>query len=694
MNSFLRLRSITASRRQWRGNISLLVVLLAGLPRSVLAVAGDELTELSLEQLMDVSIVSASRFTQKASEVASAVTVITRAEIQQYGWRNIAEALRSVPGFFIHNGRDYDYIGARGFARPQDYNSRVLLLIDGYRTNDSLYDMAYVGTEQLIDIDLVERIEVVRGPGSSVYGGNALFGVINVITRTAEQIDGVEVGAGLASYNSRAGRVTYGGRSKNGVELVASVSGMKSDGPNLYFPEFDAPETNFGRTSKTDSDSNSRFFTRLSYAGLSLTAAGSQREKGVGSGAYGSVFGDPSNKVTDSQAYVDLAYTRSLSTENEVSGRLYWGNYNFNWPANYGDPPVLNQDKGDASWWGSELKWVSSWSPRNKLVSGVEYQSNYQQKQWNYDSDPYQPYLNDLRSNQRFGFFLQNDFQWTESLNISLGARYDKISDFSGELSPRLGMVYRSSEQTLWKLQYGTAFRAPNAYERFYDFPGSQTGNPSGLQPEKIATYGAGVEHYLAKQTRLAVTAYYYKMSNLIEQVATNVPANPPESDAEGEEAVEADVSLLQYVNVGTVTARGLELEAEHQFDNSARVRLSLDLLQTKNAAGKQLTNSPQAMVKLLGWAPLPWLKLRLGVDAQWLDSRKTDLGTVPSYGVTNVTLLKPTLSKSGWQLSASVFNLFDHKYADPAAFDTTVPTRDRFEQNGRTFRVKAIYHF
>lgn len=269
---------LAATRPAWRLNASLIALLLTGVNHG--ARANQDLTELSLEQLMDVSIVSASRFSQKLSDVPSAVTVITRGDIQQYGWRTLAEAVRSVPGFFIHSDRTYDYVGARGFARPQDYNSRVLLLIDGQRTNDAVFDMAYVGTEQLIDIDLVDRIEVVRGPGSSVYGGNALFGVINIITRKASQIDGVELGAAYSSFNTIYGRATYGKRLDNGAEVLASVSGMNSKGPDLSFPEFNAPETNFGRTSGTAFDRNSRFYASLSQEGLSLTAAASQRQNG------------------------------------------------------------------------------------------------------------------------------------------------------------------------------------------------------------------------------------------------------------------------------------------------------------------------------------------------------------------------------------------------------------------------------
>ncbi|HNH24649.1 MAG TPA: TonB-dependent receptor [Accumulibacter sp.] len=618
---------------------------------------------------------SASRFEQKVSKIASSVTVISREEIQQHGWRTLAQALRSVPGFYIHYDRNYDYIGARGFARPQDYNSRILLLIDGYRTNDPLYDQAYVGSEQLLDIDLVERIEVVRGPGSSVYGGNAIFGVVNIITRAASEINGFESAAGWASHHSREGRLTYGRRAENGVELLASLSGSSSDGPGLYFPEYDTPANNYGRTTGTDFDRHRSIFARLSYDGWRLTAAASRRVKGAPSGAYGANFDDPANTVNDTQAYVDLAYQRPLSENAQLSGRLYWGDYVSDWLANYSSPPVFNHDRGKANWWGSEIKLVNAWSPDNQLVSGIEYQVNYRLKQWNYDVDPYQLYLDEQQRRRRFGFFLQNDFQWTDALNVSLGARLDKISGAAVKLTPRLGLVYRSSAETIWKMQYGTAFRTPNAYESHYQIPGFQSVNPDGLAPEKITTYEAGIEHYLSRQTRLAATFYFYKLDGLLETAP----------DPSG---------LLQYVNSGTVKAAGIELEAEHQFDNRARLRLSVDLQKTRDAAGNTLTNSPQTVAKFLAWQPLPWFGLQLGSEGQWLSRRKTELGTtVPSYGIVNLTLLKPQTSH-GWQFSAGVNNLFDRRYADPASRDLTLPDRDRFAQNGRTFQVKAVFRY
>ncbi|HTQ50384.1 MAG TPA: TonB-dependent receptor plug domain-containing protein, partial [Candidatus Acidoferrales bacterium] len=152
------------------------------------------MTELPLESLMQIEVpkvFSASKFEQKATEAPSSTTVITSDEIQRYGYRTLADILASVQGFYISYDRDYDFLGARG-VNLGDFNSRILLLVNGHRINNDLNDAAYIDTAFLLDVDLIDRVEIIRGPGSVLYGNNAFFGVINVITRQGKQVDGVE----------------------------------------------------------------------------------------------------------------------------------------------------------------------------------------------------------------------------------------------------------------------------------------------------------------------------------------------------------------------------------------------------------------------------------------------------------------------------------------------------------------------
>ena len=145
-------------------------------------------------------------------EAPASVTLITAKDIQEHGYRTLAAVLQSVRGFFVTNDRNYSSLGVRGFLRPGDFNSRVLLLVDGHRLNDDVYDQAMIGTEFPIDVDLIERIEVIRGPVSSLYGSNALFGVINIFTKRRRDLAGLQLAASAASFNTKQGRISYGGQ--------------------------------------------------------------------------------------------------------------------------------------------------------------------------------------------------------------------------------------------------------------------------------------------------------------------------------------------------------------------------------------------------------------------------------------------------------------------------------------------------
>lgn len=222
----------------------------------------DELTRLPIEQLLDMPVYSASKFDQKMSEAPSAVSVVTAQEIRDFGYRSLADILKSVRGLYVTYDRNYSYLGVRGFSRPGDYNTRVLLLLNGYRINDNVYDQAFIGNEFPVDVDLIERVEFVPGPGSAVYGTNAFFGVINVITKKGVDISGVQAAAEIGGSDRRGGRLTYGRRSASGVDVLLSLSGLNDRGHDLHFAEFDHAETNFGVAHDLDYDRKKTLFAR------------------------------------------------------------------------------------------------------------------------------------------------------------------------------------------------------------------------------------------------------------------------------------------------------------------------------------------------------------------------------------------------------------------------------------------------
>jgi iron complex outermembrane receptor protein len=242
---------------------------------------GHDLTQLDLQQLMNLNVETASRFPQKRSEAPSAVTVISSADIKAYGYRTLAEILSSISGLYMRYDTLYTYIGVSGFGRPGDYNSRVLLLIDGYRANDSVYNTAPLGTDFLLDVDLIERVEFVPGPGSAVYGSNAFFGVINVITRTARSMAGAQASVEVGDFGTTKGRVSYGRQFENGSNLLMSASGYQSRGEDLQFPILDRPNSSLGAPPGANFDEYKSAFLKYSVDGFRLEAAYSTRKKGA-----------------------------------------------------------------------------------------------------------------------------------------------------------------------------------------------------------------------------------------------------------------------------------------------------------------------------------------------------------------------------------------------------------------------------
>jgi outer membrane receptor protein involved in Fe transport len=628
----------------------------------------DALAELSLEQLMDVKITSASKFSQKASEAPASVSVLTAEDFRAYGWRTLADALASVRGFYVTYDRAYSFLGARGFQPVGDYNSRVLLLIDGYRFNDNIFDQAQTGREFGLEADLIERIEIVRGPSSSVYGGNAFFGVVNVITKPAAVIGGThggELSGGIGSYGAQETRASFGKTFPSGARLVLSANRYESDGPTLAFPG--EASTGGAPVANTDREKGNGFFAKFEDGGFRVNFMHSDRQKGVTGGLYG-VPVDPRNFTRDSHSFIDASYSRTVGAL-EWTGRLSYSEYRYDGDYYY-DPAIVSRDVANGRWWNAELKGVTAFG-RHKLVLGLEFQNNSRQDQSNFDVEPYTLYLDDRRHSQRTGVFVQDDFALNEHLTFSGGLRYDHYDYGDAELNPRLGLIYRMSDRTVGKLLYGTAFRPPNAFESHYSFTGLYAANPN-LQPESITTYEAVLETTPADNLQLIATLFEYRIKNLL------LPGIDPVS------------GLAQFQNLGKASAEGIEFETAYAWESRARLRASYALQRSKDYMGNTLSNSPRQLAKLNVSVAFSEA-LRAGLEAQYVGSRHTEISAIPGYTLVHLTLGSEH-SWKGVDVQATVRNVLDKRHFHPA--DLADPTRDMLEQNGRTILGKAVFRF
>ncbi len=193
----------------------------------------EALGTMSLEELMQMridTVYGASKYEQKVTRAPASVTIVTADDISRFGYRTLAEALRSIRGLYVSDDRNYSYLGTRGFLRPGDYNSRILMLIDGHRVNDNVYDGAYFGREAPVAVDMIERIEFVRGPSSPIYGSSAFFGIVNIVLKHAQDIDGAGDPAAGGSLGAREGTFQLGNTSASGVESTLAGSWFESRG--------------------------------------------------------------------------------------------------------------------------------------------------------------------------------------------------------------------------------------------------------------------------------------------------------------------------------------------------------------------------------------------------------------------------------------------------------------------------------
>jgi len=257
-----------------------------------------DLASLPLDQLLGMEVSGASKFASTLADTAAAVTVVSAAEIRALGCRTLADVLATVKGVTISTDRSYSYIGVRGFYAPGDYNTRVLLLIDGNRVNDALYDQAYIGSELPIDLALLDRVEFIPGQGSAIYGANALFGVINLVTRRPEAGAPAIAEATIGTHGARRVRLedTFASTGGTVIRLAASSGGVQ--GQDV---QFQGAVTRHG-----DFEQRSAFSLDARHGGWALSLVQSHRTRG-NPAILDTLPGDGRTRNIDNQGLYDLS---------------------------------------------------------------------------------------------------------------------------------------------------------------------------------------------------------------------------------------------------------------------------------------------------------------------------------------------------------------------------------------------------
>jgi outer membrane receptor protein involved in Fe transport len=619
-----------------------------------MAAAAADLLSMPIEQLMQVTVVSASRYEQRASELAAAPQVIDAVQIRRFGYRTLLEILNHFGGTHVQSDGVYGRIGVRGFLRPGDYNARILLLVDGQRINEPAYDSAYLGNEALVDVALIERVEFVPGPGSSVYGSNALFGVVNVVTRKPADAPAASVGLRVGDPAQAEGIASIAFDGPGGGRGYAALSGSFERGRLNDAQSLGASSPDARDASGHARDTNTRFFSRYDVGSFGLMLGHVRRDVRPHNGVYLSDPVDPAQTNVDQLTLAGATSRWAASDVLQIDSSLMLGRYVYRAEFDYDTASAtryLFSDDIDARWVALDTRAIYRWSASQVLVAGVAWQHSSDIRFVSTDIQTQERGLDKTVGLRRIGAFAQNDSRIGDDWNLSLGARVDRDNAQHAVFSPRLGLVWRPAASSVLKLQAGSAFRSPNAGEREYGTAALGYKPNRNLSEERLKSTELTLEHAFSERFTLRSTAFRYRFSDLINVEADSVD------------------TLIWSVNQQGATVKGLQLDLNYAGTGGWSVRGSIVRQNGSDAQGEHLPYSPHMLVKADAvWplAPQWWLALRAGYTGQ----QHTPDG---SFGGTTLFNAALTTEVEKSRFTLTVDNLGDK--------DVRYPVTDEFVQ-------------
>jgi outer membrane receptor for ferrienterochelin and colicins len=483
-------------------------------------------------------VVGAAKREQSLGSVASAVTVVSGDRLRRFGYRTVAEALRSVAGLYVVDDRMSSRLGIRGLQLLGDFNTRILVLIDGATLNEPWNQFVGIGEDLPVSIDDIDRVEVVRGPVSSVYGTNAFFGIINVVTIGADRSSRSYGRASLGSFGTYGAGAGFAAGSVN-RQLRGSVAYQTRRGEALDVPEL--------RTSADGGESlNASLVAHYDGAFAQVRAYRKVRE--LAGAPYGTVIDDRRNQNVDQMIMAEGGYTRDLSKHVTLSARGYLNRYQFQDYLVY-EPSPNFRDIGDSTWFGAELRAHFKLLDHDLLgaTTGLELTSNDVTSHSFAVGDEANGITIPTRFNAQ-GVYTEVDSTLRPWLSLSGGFRFDRNSLFEDKLSPRLALLLHDGERYGLKLLYARGFRNPSPIEAFFQDGMNVIANPM-LRPETIASYEAVLWGRPVTGMNLRFSAFRWDLGQLLQQQAVVVDG----------------VEQLQFQNVAEARSQGFEAEASYR---------------------------------------------------------------------------------------------------------------------------------
>jgi len=657
-------------------------------------------TRLDVVLVESEEVVAASRVSEQVEDAPSSVSLIGERELSTFASPTIAEAVRGVPGIYLSDDRSYVTLGMRGLGRLGSYGNRLLVTYDGQPMNDNWIGSSYVGYDGLTDLGDVQRIEVVRGPGSVLYGTNALSGVINVVSQNNAEPG---VSAGISTNQSGVARARVRGDVKFGKEAGAwaSVAIGRGNGREFYFPEYvGSPGAADGIARDVDGFQAGTFRGRAFWKFVSLQWSAHSYEKHLPTAEFATLFNDSRTKQKDARSYVELRAEPRLSDKVTMLSRLHWNHYTFR--GQYARDPAeggVEVDTYRGSWLGIEERLEFTPLPYLRLTLGGEGQLHYQVEQ--HGSDDGGTFLDDTGSNGRpfqvGALYALADATLSSRAQLSVGARLDAYSTFGSSLNPRAALIVKPYAAGNSKLIVGKAFRAPSIYELYYNDNGHTQVQSPYLRPESL--YSVELEHAHRISASLVATANGYAnyAAHLISPMGLSTEAEP-----------------LHYQNENSpLVVLGGEVGLRREFRQGAMFALSYGFAVSRflqsNGAGDLFSFAKATDKRSVANAPVHLASAKAVIPiinrALNLASRLTITGprfdryentSDPSQGKTGTAVIADLVfsgeeSRYGVRYAFGVYNALDWRYSVPVS---TEFTQRSIVQDGRSFMASLDVKF
>lgn len=618
-------------------------------------------------------VAAASRSALTVDEAPASVTVITRDELKAFGYQTLPEALQAVRGLFLTDDRIYTYVGVRGFQPGGDLNTRILVLWDGHPINDVWAGQGYVGRDFEADLSGIERIEVVRGPASLLFGTGAFFGVINVVPRARVGGDKhVEAVVGTGAQNGVKARLT-GSLGGDHQSLMLSGVGFWSNGAPTT-------ETAQGTVLGMDGERSVGVNLRGELGGFTLVAKLTQRRKQIPTQALGSEFNVPGTEYTDVRGFAEVRFEKvwdrvSFNARASYDASRFRGYY-----ARLDDQGVRfrDTDTGGGDWFSGELRLGITLFEHNRLTAAFEGQGQFVEQQ------PVGFLSPDRHTRVLLSGNLLDEWHITPRVFVQAGVRVDKYFDLPGVAwSPRAALVARFYDAGITKLVVGRAFRAPTIYETtFNDDFATQRAPLIPPAPELITTLELEHSHDVTPELRATVAGYVNFIDSLV--VLSEDAAAVPECGTP-----RGTVQCVSYANGGTgLIATGAEAQLRWQPGRFLMLDGTYSFV-VLVGPGSEVASYPMHLASLRAMAPVYESLLRLSAQAVFNSARRAENGQL----IGEQLLLNAGLSGEWRWLRyfAGVRNLLDQQPMLPVLSEINLT---RVPSYGRSFFLELAASF